>query len=480
VKDLRPLLEPTSVAVLGASTDPAKPGSVLLRNIREGGFEGRVYAINPKADSIQGAPAHPSIGAVPEAVDLAFIVLRRELVHQALAECVAAGTRAVAIITAGFGEADEWGKQEQEKLAATIADANLLVIGPNTIGLVTMGGRHRGSFVQFPEWEDGPIGLVAQSGVFAGAVADDVMSQRRQRLGVHATIGIGNRVGVTEYDLLEALAANDNVGVLGFHLESFSDARGFLARAAEVKRHKPIVVLKSGRTPTGARAAASHTGALAADDAVVEQILAQHGIVRALDDEEFVALLKSFSYTATPAGNRLGVVTFSGAMGVVATDLATLDGLEVPAYSPDTVARIGRLLPEWQGVGNPADLWPAIDLGPRDALVEGLQAALADPGVDQVLGILLAVPNADFEGIAHAFAGVVAGAEGKPLHLVIVGSLREAWTDGLEGLRVPVHASVRLAVRSLAAAAWYAGARERVPEAALVATATPSDGGNFA
>jgi acetyltransferase len=331
--------------------------------------------------------------------------------------------------------------------------------------MVARGARLQGSFVRFPNWEDGPIAIVAQSGIFAGALAHEVMSRDVGRLGIRTSIAVGNRIGVTEADLLAALGDDDEIGVIGFYLESFADPRVFLRAAAEVKTRKPVVVLKPGRSSPGATAAASHTGSLTGDDAVIDQLLRQHGIVRAADDEEFVAILDSFANGPVPRGPRLGLVTFSGAMGVIATDLADEGGLELPAYTDETVARFSALLPDWQGVGNPADLWPAVDLDPAEAICGGLAAAIGDPTTDQVLGILLAVPNADFEGMRERFAALREAEPDKPLHLVISGGLRERWTRELDGLGIPIHPSLRIAVRSLSALTWYGRVRDQIPTA---------------
>lgn len=463
---VRALLEPQSVAVIGASKSPTKSGGVLVSSLLRGDFPGPIHPINPRGGEIQGLRAYPTIGDVPESVDLAFIMVRREHVHDSVEACAEAGVRAVAIITAGFGEADEWGRAEQERLAGLISERDLLAIGPNTIGLVTMGGRLLGTFVDFPRWEDGPIAIASQSGIFAGALAQDVMAMPAQRLGIHHSVSIGNRVGVSESDLLEAYAEDPAVKVIGFYLESFADAPRFFATAAEVKRTKPIVVLKPGRTERGARAAASHTGSLASDDAVVDQLLAQHGIVRAGDEDELVTLLRAFSYAPLPRGPRLGIVTFSGAMGVMASDFAADEGLELDPYTETTTARIRALLPDWQGVGNPADLWPAIDVDQRAAMVEGLRSVLQDPEIDQVLGILLAVLNADFEDFRQAFTELCEEPADKPLHLVIRGTLAREWTQRLDGLGIPIHTSLKLAVGAMGATTRYAAGRERVPAAA--------------
>lgn len=468
------LLDPGSVAVIGASNDPAKSGGVLLASLRRGGLTGRLHPVNPRGGTIQGLPAYASIQEVPEPVDLAFIVVRRELVYASVEACAEAGVKAVAIITAGFGEADDWGRAEQLRLAALIEERGLLVIGPNTIGLVTMGGRQLGTFVDFPIWDTGSVAIASQSGVFAGALAQDIMAMPAQRLGIRHSVSIGNRIGVSEADLLEAYAEDPEVGVIGFYLESFRDAPRFFATAAQVKCSKPVVVLKPARTVEGARAATSHTGSLATDDIVVDHLLAQHGLIRVDDEDELVAALRAFSYAPLPRGPRLGMVTFSGAMGVMASDTAAEEGLHLTAYNDATAAALQQLVPEWQRIGNPADLWPGVDIDPRAAMVDGLRHALADPGADQVLGILLAVPNADFDDFTDAFTQLRSEHPDKPLHLVLRGALRLEWTARLEGLGIPIHTSLRLAIRAMAATARYVAGRERMPAAAeLLLEVTP-------
>lgn len=463
--DLRAVLSPRSIAVIGASTDPKKPGAVLLSNIAAGGYEGAVFPIHPKATSIQGLQCYPAVGAVPEDVDLAFLVVRRESVRAAVQECAASGVKAVVIITAGFGESDDWGRAEQEAVAAIVRESGMAAIGPNTIGLVSMGGALRGSFVQFPHWQSGRTALVAQSGVFAGAIADDEMRRDHHRLGLHASVAIGNRVGTTEHDFLAHFGADPAVDVIGFYLESFADTEAFLAKATEVKAHKPVVVLKSARTARGAKAAASHTGSLAADDAVVDQLLRQHGIVRAGDEEELMALLRAFASGARPGGRKVGVVTFSGALGVLASDQVELEGLQLATFSAESIAEYQRILPDWQRPRNPVDLWPAVDLDPRQAVIDGLGIAMQDDDTDQVLGILLAVANADFADLRAEFERLRASAPRKPLHLVIRGALAEDWAAAVDGLDITVHPSVRLAVRTMSATAWYEEVRRHVPSA---------------
>jgi acyl-CoA synthetase (NDP forming) len=465
LEKLRPLLDPTVVAVIGASGTPGRPGFNLTKNILDGGFDGRIFPVNPKASDILGLPTFAEISLVPERVDLAFIVLNRVRVKAAVEECARAGVRAICIITAGFAEGDAWGIAEQEAIAEIVARHGMVGIGPNTIGLVTRNGDFVGSFVPFPTWAGGNVAIIAQTGIYAGATAHENVTAKVQRLGIHMSVDIGNRVGISELDLLDDLAVRDEVTTVGFYVEEFSDPRGFLGRAAQVKRHKPVVVLKTGRTLEGARASASHTGSMGLDDDILEQLFAQHGIQRAADEREFLDILKAFSYAPIPAGNRVGVVTFSGALGVIAVDHLTSQGLQLAGLDSATGSELSELLPGWQSFTNPADLWSAVEIDPQAAASKGFRAMLADPAVDQVMGVLLAVPPAEFEGFRELFSSLRAEHPEKPIHVFITGGLRGAWTEQLEGLGIPVYESIRQCVRAMAATTRYSQQREIVPSA---------------
>lgn len=459
VKDIAPLMAPRSIAVIGASADAAKSGGILFKNLVDGGFAGPLYPINPRAAQVMGRTAYATIGAVPDAVDLAYLVLPREHVANALAQCAEAGVRAACIITAGFGESDEIGRACEAELAAIIRRTGLVVAGPNTVGLVNAGRRLMGSFVPFPAWQDGGVALFGQSGLFAGVYMLQVMSAETQRLGVGKTLAVGNKIDVDEVDFLAYAAADPDTTVIGFYLEGLRRPRRFLELAAEVRKSKPIVVLKSGRTRAGAQASASHTGALATDDAVLDAAFRQYGIVRALDEEDFVDCLKALSMLMPPAGRRVAVLTTSGAVGVMMTDQLSEAGLALAEFAPPTLARLRSVLPAWQHCGNPYDFWVAIDFTDHRAAHEvPLDAALADAGVDMVLALLLAVPNADFADFGEVFQGLRRKHPAKPLALVIHGGgpVRARWLAQLEGLGIPVYRSSSAAVRALRAVAVHA------------------------
>ena len=458
MRDITPLVAPATVAVIGASTNPSKSGGVLFSNLVQGGFAGPLYPINPRADVVMGRQAYPTISKVPQRVDLAFIVLPRQHVEDALVQCLDSRVRAACIITAGFSEAGPEGRAHQERLARLAQQGDLLLAGPNTIGIVNAECRMMGSFVNFPRWDSGNIAIFAQTGIFTGAAMLQVMSSDTQRLGVGKSIDVGNKIDVDEVDFLGFVREDPGAGVVGLYLESVRHPRRFLELAGEVRQAKPVVVLKPGRTSQGAKASESHTGSLATDDAVFDSALRQFGLIRAEDEAEFLGVLKAFSLLPVPQGPRTAILTTSGALGVMATDQAVSLGLELSDFTPETLARLRSILPEWQPAGNPFDFWVGLETkGNRLGHEIPLNAVMADPDIDMVLCVLLAPPNADFPEVGEIFAAVRQRHPEKPLALVIYGgAVRDRWVAELEGARIPVYASTAAAIRALRALATYA------------------------
>jgi acetate---CoA ligase (ADP-forming) len=462
MRDLTPLMEPRSVAVIGASASPTKPGYLLLKNIVDCGYPGAIYPINPRGGAILGQQAYPTIGDVPGAVDLAFVVLGRETIPDVLRACINKGVRAALVITAGFREVGGAGDALQEQLEAIARDSDLLVVGPNTIGMISMPGKLVASFVPFPTWTDGPVALFSQTGLFGGALMAELMSQEVQRLGIACSLPVGNKIGVDEIDYLDYARQKPGIRAVGLYLEALRDPRGFAQAAGALNRAKPVVVLKPGRQPSGARASRAHTGSAPLDNALVDAALGEAGVYRAEDLEELFACLKMMTWQPLPRGRRIAIATWTGAQGVIAMDQVDDCGLVPAEISAATRERLAPHLPDWLPVLNPVDVWPALDRGPRLVTEETLGALLADPANDMVLGMVLAVEGADFPEVREVFADLRARYPDKPLALVIFGPAEKTyWLRQLEGLQVPVFASTRLAIRALAAAARQGEAARR-------------------
>jgi acetyltransferase len=450
MRDIRPLVAPQSIAVIGASTSPTKSGGVLFANLACGHFRGPLYPINRTAPEVMGLKAYPSIAEVPEQVDLVYIVLPQQYVEDAIQQCVAAKARAACIITAGYAEASAKGRSDEERLREIARSGNLLLAGPNTIGMVNTEVGMMGSFVNFPQWESGGISFFTQTGIFTGALMLDVMTRSIQRLPVGKSIDVGNKVDVDELDFLNYVATDPSTTVIGFYIESICNPRAFLEKAREVRKDKPIVLLKPGRTHEGAKASASHTGSLAADDDILNGALRQYGIPRAEDEEDFTNALHALALLPKPQGRRIGIATTSGALGVISTDLVVEGGLELANFAPATIAAMRKILPDWLEPANPFDFWISIDIkGPQVAHEAGLTAVFADPNVDLILCTLLAPGNADFAEFGSLMRQLRRD-YAKPVALVVYGGeAARRWRSDVEGTDIPVFRTTRAAVRAL-------------------------------
>ncbi len=458
--DLAPLFAPSSVAIIGASEAPGKGGTNILANLLGHGYDGAIYPVNPRGGRLQGLPAYRDLAAVPGPVDLAFIIVPADGVAAALEQCAGRGVRAAVICTSGFGETGPEGAAREAELVALAGRAGIRCVGPNTVGLISMARRMVGSFVPFPHWEDGPIALAGQSGMFAGIMAQGMMCRPTQRLGLHVSLTFGNKMDVDETDFLEHAEADPAVAVIGLHLEAIRRPQAFLAAAARVGARKPVIVFKSGRSDFGARAAASHTGSLAANDVLVEAAFRQAGILRPYSVEEFLGTLKAFAMQPLPRGPRVGVLTTSGAWGVMAADELIEAGLRPAQFRRETCDRVRPLLPAWAPVQNPLDFWMAVADDSRRGHAEVLGAVLDDPEVDAVLAILSPYEPLDFAGVREVFADLRRRHPAKPLLLSLYGGpVRDKWERELEGLRIPIYESTAVPAKALAAMVRYARRR---------------------
>ncbi|RAI44829.1 CoA-binding protein [Rhodoplanes roseus] len=451
MRDIRPLVAPRSIAVIGASTNAQKSGGVLFHNLVRGDFAGPLYPINPNAAEVMGRKAYPSLADVPEKVDLVYIVLPRDHVEGAVRQCIAAGARAASIITAGFAEASEAGRVDQERIRSMAREAGLLLGGPNTIGMVNAECGMMGSFVNFPRWETGGVSLFTQTGIFTGALMLGVMSAETQRLPVGKSIDVGNKIDVDELDFLDFVADDPGTTVIGFYIETILRPAEFFAKAREIRKSKPIVMLKPGHTSDGARASLAHTGSRQAETPEIEAGIAESGIIRVEDECEFVDTLRTLGFLPRPKGRRVAVATTSGALGVMATDLVVKAGLTLSTFAPETVARMRTILPDWLPPENPFDFWIGIDVkGAHQAHEVGLGAIMADPNSDMVLCTLLAPGNADFPEFGPLMHRLRREHD-KPIVLVVYGgAARERWIKDIEGAGIPVMRTTREGARALA------------------------------
>ena len=463
MNDISALLEPRSLAVIGASSKPEKSGHVLLKSIIINNYQGKIYPINPHAEEILGHKAYQSILDVPGDIDLVFFLLPGQYIGDLFDHCQQKGVKAAVIVAAGFSEIGAEGAQAEAKLRQLVEKSGIRCIGPNTIGFINMQANLVASFVLFTNWQDGPIALGAQSGIFGGAVADELMARTVQRIGICKSVAFGNKIDLDETDFIEYAWKDPSTRVIALHLEGLKRLRPFLSLANKVKVDKPIIILKPGRTDLGARASASHTGSLAVDDELLDHAFRQYGLIRADDLSEFLDYMKAFSYQPLPPGNRIGLVTFSGANGVMASDELRDHGFELANLTDSTLKRIREFLPLWQPPSHPLDLWAALGAGNRLVHEEGILSVLNDENTDAVLVILLALSNADFDGMREIYQTARQQQPQKPVFTVILGGeVKQKWLVDIDGLDMPVFESTRSAIKSLQAMHWYSRIREQI------------------
>jgi acyl-CoA synthetase (NDP forming) len=417
---LRTVLNPRSVAVIGASENPNKIGGRPLLYLSKFGYRGKVYPINPKRKDAQGYKAYPGLSALPEAPEVAIVAVPDDLAVQAVDECAAMGVRTAIVMASGFGETSDAAAIEKERrMAARGREAGMRVVGPNSQGLANFGTGAVLSFsTMFLEVEprDGPVGVVSQSGAMS-VVPYGLLRQRG--IGVRYASATGNDCDVTVSELASVMAEDPELKLLLLYLETIRDPAP-LAEAARIARERglPVVALKSGRTPAGQAAARSHTGALANEDRVVDAFLERHGIWRAQDSVELVQAAELYLKGWKPRGRRLVVISNSGATCVLAADAATARGLPVPPLSEETRAGLGKILPGFATTTNPVDITAAL-LSNSGLFGQILPVIARDPAADAFLiGIPVAGQGYDVDSFAGD-AAVFAKRTGKPIALAV-------------------------------------------------------------
>ena len=391
---------PTSVAVIGASASPGKPGNVVIRNIRANGFKGAVYLVNPRGGKIEGYPVYRSIQELPDGIDQAVVTLPAAAAPQIVRELGARGIEAIVLAASGFAEVDEIGEGLQAELSAAIKEAGVRVLGPNTTGHVSVPENYTSSFFPIGKVPGGNISYIAQTGNFSGISLRHIMSA--ENFGVCRVAGLGNKADIEESDLLEYLGDDAETEAIFLYLESIKNPKRFIEIAAKVSRRKPVILLKGGASDAGARAAVAHTGSLAADGRILDGALAQAGVTRIHKYSHLFLVAKALACMPVPQGNRVAFLSPSGAFTVCMTDLAHAIGLEVPDIQEKTRRRLQKISPPFIRMRNPVDIFGSVALhGFEFAYGEALDAVLMDRNVDAVVAILMltdetGVPDYDF------------------------------------------------------------------------------------
>ena len=382
---MQALISPTSVAILGCSGDLQRVNGRPLRYLQERGYKGRIYPVNPKYTEIAGLRCYPDVAAIAEPVDLAVIALPAAVVLDGVRQVAAKGIPAAVIFTSGFAETGPDGAARQRELVTIARRGGVRILGPNCVGMLNSFEGVAATFSEYLEGPTptGPVGFVSQSGAFGTGIA---ALARLRGIGVGLYVNTGNEADLDFADAIAAVAEDPRIRVVACYAEGIRDGRKLLAAAERaMELGKPIIMTKVGRTASGARAAASHTGALAGADAVLDGVCSQAGIIRVDDEEHLLDLVEMFIHSPLPSGNRLGVVSQSGGAGVLICDRAEQQGLDVSALSADTQARLRKVLPAYAAVGNPVDV-TGQSLAEPQVMQRAMEIVLNDPAID--VGVL--------------------------------------------------------------------------------------------
>ncbi len=449
-QSLKAFFEPRAVAVVGAGRTRGGVGAEILHNLLEG-FTGPVYAVNPHAVRIESAPAFPSVGSIPGGVDLAIVAVPGPAVEAVVDDCLRSGVTAIVVISAGFGETGEEGLARERRLAGKVRAAGARMIGPNCMGLVNTDPAFHLNATFSPAYPPGgQVAFSSQSGALGLAILEHA---RDLNLGLSAFVSVGNKADVSSNDLIEYWDEDPRTSVILLYVESFGNPRRFGRIARRVGRRKPIVAVKAGRSSSGARAALSHTGALAASDRVVDALFKESGVIRTETLEELFDAATLLSHQPLPAGRRVAILTNAGGPGILAADACEARGLEVPPLAPETRAALAAFLPKEAGLSNPVDM---IATAPASAYARAIPVVLADPGIDALLTIFTPPLVTDTTDAARAIAAAARGA-GKPVLATFFGAI--GVPDILSP--IPCYTFPESAARALAHAVGYAEWRRR-------------------
>lgn len=416
-QNLNKIFNPKSIAVVGTNNVKGTVPYDILFNILKTEFTGVVFPVSPGEKSICSVKAFKYVIDIPDPVDLAIIVFPSAVCHMALEQCGQKGIKGVVIISAGFKEVGEKGLERERQLLQIADKYGISIIGPNCLGIINTdpGVNLNASFARkMPE--QGNIGFLSQSGALCTAVLDYALAKH---IGFSKFISFGNKADISEIDLMYYLMEDESTKVILLYLEEVTDGRALMKAARDVtwQSGKPVLLLKAGRTEAGASAAASHTGSLAGDDEIYDAAFKQAGIIRCDNIEEMFNIAIAFAYQPAPKSNKVAIITNAGGPGVLTTDAAIRDGLQLAKFSEETTREFRKLLPATANIKNPVDV---IGDARADRYNIAMNGAFKDDDVDAVFVILTPQSMTDIETIAREVVKV-SKENAKPVYASFMG-----------------------------------------------------------
>jgi len=418
---LTPFFNPRGIVIVGASTSPEKLGYGIARNLIQSGYQGAIHFVSQKQGELFGRPLYTDLAQVPDPVDLAVLVVPNTTMPNAIESCAQRGIHAAIIVSAGFREAGAEGAALEQTCIEVAHAQGVRLLGPNCIGIIDTHLPLDTTFLQPPIPTKGGIAFASHSGAFAAAIVD---WSRRQGFGFSQIVSLGNQADVNETDVLPLLADNEHTQVIVLYMESVSDGIRFVKVAREVTHRKPIIALKVGRFESGQKAAASHTGALAASDTAFDAAFAKAGIFRADTAEQMFDWARALEHCPLPdalslsKGKNVAVLTDAGGPGVIAADALEVNGLHLAKLNDATEKKLTSLLPPAAGIHNPVDMLASAS--PQN-YADCLKLLLDDSNVDSVMVILPPPPMFTTESVADAIIPIIQSST-KPIMVALLGS----------------------------------------------------------
>jgi acetyl coenzyme A synthetase (ADP forming)-like protein len=443
---LKSFFHPKSVAIVGASRQKGKVGYEILVNLVAGGYAGKIFPINPKADEIDGLKCYPDLVSIGQTPELVIIIVPAQFVAGVLEECAKVRVKSAIIITAGFKEIGPEGKKLEEEIVRIARRAGIRFIGPNCLGIIAPGHKLNASFggdLPVP----GSIGYISQSGALLAAILD---LANANGIGFSSLVSIGNKADIDELDVINAFGEQEETKVIAGYLESITDGDVFVREAEEISNRKPILLMKSGSTAAGAKAASSHTGSLAGGEVAYESAFKRAGVIRCDSIKQQFDFAQAFATQPLPQGSTVAVITNAGGPGIMAADAIEEQGLTFAKLAEETMKKLAEKLPAAANVHNPVDV-----LG--DALADryefALDVVLEDPNVNSVVVLLTPQAMTQAKETAEAVVKIVAQKKiGKPVLACFLGAAKVA--EGVQILRrggIPQYDSPESAVTTLKA-----------------------------
>ena len=448
---LRPFFRPATIAVVGAGRRRGGIGAEIFHNLVATGFCGRVVPVNSAGGSVEGLPAVETIGAVDGEVSLAVVAVPCDQVSAVVDDCIAKGVKALLIISAGFAETGAEGREREAAILDKVRAAGIRLIGPNCMGIINTDPAVRLNATFSPVYPPhGRVALSTQSGALGLAILDYAA---RLNIGFSTFASIGNKADVSSNDLLQYWADDPGTDVILLYLESFGNPRKFSELARDIGRTKPIVAVKAGRSAAGARAASSHTGALASSDAIVEALFRQAGVIRTYTLEEMFDVAALLAHQPIPSGKRVAILTNAGGPGILAADACEANGLVLPQLTPATRDALRAFLPSAASIGNPVDMLAS---APPEHYEKATRLLAADPVVDSLIVIFIPPLVTDAKAAAES---IVRGAAGTTK--TVLASFMSAHGAPAELKTIPSYMFPEAAANALARVVTHAEWRRR-------------------